>query len=149
MSQPDGKLLASAVGLLSRRDFSRAELKQRLLRRASARVGQAEVEQVLETVQAQGLLSEERFIEQFIRTRAARFGPVRLRHELLRRGVDQERIEAALNAGCGDELARAQALWQQRFKSAPADLRERARQGRFLAARGFTHEVIRQVLAQP
>jgi regulatory protein len=143
VGQPDGKLLRSAVALLSRRDFSRAELKQRLLRRA----GEADVEQVLDTVQTQGLLSEERFVEQFIRARAARFGPVRLRHELLRRGIDPERIDTALRALASDEYASACALCARRFKSAPIDLRERARQARFLAARGFSHDVIRRVLS--
>ncbi len=146
-ARPGSKLLAAAVALLSRRDFSRAELRRRLLRRAQPQVSEVEVEQVLDLVQAQGLQSEDRFTQEFIRARAGRFGPVRLRHELLRRGVDQDRIDAALGAGQGDELARAQALWQKRFKSPATDLRERARQARFLAARGFSHDVIRRVLA--
>jgi len=78
--------------------------------------------------------------------RTARFGPVRLRHELLRQGVDKDRIHAALSAHQGNELATAQALWQKRFKLPATDPRERARQARFLAARGFSHEVIRRVL---
>jgi regulatory protein len=109
-------------------------------------VGQ--IDQVLAAVQAEGLLSEDRFVEGFIRTRQARFGPARLRHELLRRGVDEERVEAALRIVARDEYTSAQALWQKRFESAPADARERARQARFLGARGFSHEVIRKVLAQ-
>jgi regulatory protein len=142
------KLLRAAVTLLSRRDFSRAELRARLLRAAGAGAGaDAEVDRVLETVQAQGLLSEDRFVQEFIRTREARFGPVRLRHELLRRGVAEERIEAALKLHRRDEYAAAHALWLKRFKSAPPDAREWARQARFLGARGFSHDVIRKVLA--
>jgi regulatory protein len=133
--------------MLARRDCSRAELRRRLLRRAQPQVTEVEVERVLDLVQAQGLLSEDRFTEEFIRSRADRFGPVRLRYELLRRGVGEERIDAALAAHQGDELASAQALWQKRFKSPATDLRERARQARFLAARGFSHDVIRRVLA--
>jgi regulatory protein len=143
---PGSKLLGSAVAMLSRRECSRAELRRRLLRRAQPAVTEAEVDRVLDLVQAQGLLSEERFIEEFIRARTARFGPVRLRHELLRRGVDKDRIHAALSAHQGNELATAQALWQKRFKLPATDPRERARQARFLAARGFSHEVIRRVL---
>lgn len=97
-------------------------------------------------MESQGLLSEQRFVEGFVRTRAVRFGPARLRHELLRRGVSEHQIEAALKAHRYDEYAAAHALWEKRFKSAPADRREWARQARFLAARGFSHEVIRRIL---
>lgn len=144
------KLLRSAVALLSRRDYSRAELRARLLRAAGAATDAAEaaaqIDQVLDTVQAEGLLSDDRFIEGFIRTRQARFGPARLRQELLRRGVTEEQIAAALKLVTRDEYATAQALWAKRFQSVPADAREWARQARFLGARGFSHDVIRQVL---
>ena len=45
------------------------------------------------------------------------------------------------------ELERAIQLWRRRFGMPAQDLRERARQMRFLAGRGFSGEVIRQVLA--
>ncbi len=145
------KLLRAAVTLLSRRDFSRAGLRARLLRAgargAAVEADAGEVERVLDAVQAQGLLCEDRFVQEFIRTREARFGPVRLRHELRRRGVDEERIEAALKEHLSDEYTAAHAVWQKRFKSAPPDAREWARQARFLGARGFSHDVIRKVLA--
>jgi regulatory protein len=37
-------------------------------------------------------------------------------------------------------------VWQKRFGQEPADAAERLRQMRFLASRGFSHEVIRRVL---
>ncbi|HEV3020207.1 MAG TPA: regulatory protein RecX [Burkholderiaceae bacterium] len=161
--------MATAVALLARRDFSRAELRGRLLRRAAPPGGPAEahstapglpavarsakagdlaatVEQVLDQVQENGLLCERRFAEAFVRTRAARFGPARLRHELARRGIDPELIEAALLAHQADEFASALALWRKRFKSSAPDEKERARQARFLSGRGFSHEVIRRIL---
>jgi regulatory protein len=116
------------------------------VRAANDPAAEAEVDRVLDTVQEQGLLSEERFVEGFVRTRQARFGPARLRHDLSRRGVSEDRIDAALkSAGC-DEYAAAHALWLKRFKSPPPDARAWARQARFLAARGFSHDVIRRVL---
>lgn len=107
----------------------------------------AQIDQVLDTLQAEGLFSEDRFVEGFVRTRQARYGPMRLRHELLRRGVTAERIDAALKLVARNEFDAARALWQKRFPSAPVDAREWARQARFLGARGFSHDVIRQVLA--
>jgi len=152
VEKPDAALLRAAVALLARRDFARAELARRLLRKANgADTGDAgaarAVERVLDFVQARGLLSEARFIDEFVRARSRRFGPVRLRHELLQRGIGEDLIEAAIRKHQGDEFAIACALCQQRFKSSPADARERARQSRFLAARGFSHHVIRRVLA--
>ena len=102
-------MLRSAIALLSRRDLSRAELRGRLLRAAGAQSGEAgaEIDQVLDEVQALGLLSEDRFIREFVRVRAARFGPMRLRHDLLRRGIDEERIDAALKTHVPDEYSSA------------------------------------------
>jgi regulatory protein len=141
------RLLRAAIALLSRRDFSRAELRSRLLRAAGAQANQGEVERALDAAQAQGLLCEDRLIEGFIRTRQARFGPARLRHELSRRGISDDRIDAALRLAACDEYAAAHALWLKRFKSCPSDdRREQARQARFLASRGFSHDVIRRVL---
>jgi len=161
--------MRAAIALLARRDYGRSELAQRLLRRtqtpeSSARHEHvdrtvftalserrarsvAAIEQVLDALQAKGLLSEARFANEFIRARAARFGPVRLRHELLRRGVQEDLIESALVGQQQDEYARALALWQQRFGAVANEARERARQARFLAARGFSHEVVRRVVS--
>ena len=46
------------------------------------------------------------------------------------------------------ELARAREVWRRKFEQPPQDASERARQSRFLAARGFGGEVIRKVLAK-
>ena len=43
------------------------------------------------------------------------------------------------------ELERAQAVWRQRFGTVATDANERARQMRFLAARGFAGDVVRRV----
>jgi regulatory protein len=145
--KPDRALLRAAVAMLARRDFARTELCRRLVRKSGGPPDLQAVERVLDHLQAKGLLSEQRFTREFVRARAGRFGPLRLRHELLARGVDEAGIEAALRAHQGDEYATALALWSKRFKQAPSDARERARQGRFLAARGFSHHVIRRVLA--
>ena len=45
------------------------------------------------------------------------------------------------------EYERAQDLWRRRFGQAPSDPRERARQMRFLAGRGFDADVIRRIVS--
>lgn len=106
----------------------------------------ARVERLLDTLQAEGLLSEQRFVESRVRVRAAGHGARRIEHELARHGL---KLPAAQQQALRDsELQRAAALWRRRFGSAASDERERARQARFLAGRGFSGEVIRRVLAR-
>lgn len=156
--------------MLARRDMSRAELETRLVpaRRAagadehdsppvaddaagSAVSGQApaatpeEAAAVLDRLAAIGLQSDARFAENYVRGRQARTGSRRLAAELRQRGVDGETIGAALETLGSSDLERARALWARRFEPA-RDPRERARQMRFLAARGFDMAVIRAVV---
>ena len=80
-----------------------------------------------------------------MRARALGHGARRIEHELARHGL---KLPAAQQQGLRDsELQRAAELWRRRFGAAASDPRERARQARFLAGRGFSGEVIRRVLA--
>ena len=46
----------------------------------------------------------------------------------------------------GTEFERAREVWRKKFDAPPKDAAERAKQARFLAARGFSGEVISRVL---
>jgi len=134
-----------AIGCLARREHSRAELARKLAAHGSPE----EIEEVLDHMTELGLLSDARFAEAWVRGKAARFGVARLRHDLARRGVDRDTVEAALAAETGeDELARAREVWNAKFGHTPADGREWARQARFLQGRGFAAEVIRKLLKE-
>lgn len=135
-------LRARAVALLARREHSRAELRERLRPHAES---DAELEATLDECEQRRWQSDDRFASTFVQGRASRFGAVRLRHELGARGVDHAHIEAAMAAVEGSEIDRAFAVWSRRFGAVPTDLKERARQARFLAQRGFSGEVVRQV----
>jgi len=135
----------AALALLTGRDFGRAELTRRLERRGyPARVVAVVVEQLV----AERLLSETRFVEQFIRQHAGRgHGPARIRAELRERGVPDAEVAAGLEAAGEDWVARAREVRRRRFGvSLPGDYAERARQARFLQYRGFSHEQIRAAL---
>ena len=104
----------------------------------------AQVDALLDTLQAAGHLSDARFTDSRIHARQARFGNRRIEQELRSKGVEPD---AATRAELREtELERARAVWSARFAAAPADLREHARQARFLAARGFTASTIERVL---
>jgi regulatory protein len=135
----------AALALLAGRDFARNELAQRLLRRGYPAVT---VAAVVDGLAAQRLLSESRFVEQFIRQHAGRGrGPVRIRVELRERGVAEGDIEEGLQAADEDWAGIARETRRKRFGlSPPGDYRERARQARFLQYRGFSAEQVRAAL---
>ncbi len=162
MKRPPPSLQARALGWLAQREQSRAELRRKLLRVAvqpatavadeaelevNAEQAAAQVEQLLDRLQTQGLLSEERFVESRVRLRAPALGTRRIQMELARHGL---KLPAQpLQQLRDSELERAAQLWRRKFGTAAQDARDRARQARFLAARGFSGEVIRRVLAAP
>jgi len=135
----------AALALLAGRDFGRTELARRLERRGYR---EDVVAAVVEGLVAERLLSETRFVEQFIRQHAGRgHGPARIRAELRERGVPAEEIEAGLDAAAEDWAALARDARRRRFGlSPPGDYAERARQARFLQYRGFSNEQIRAAL---
>ena len=135
----------AALALLAGRDFGRAELFRRLERRGYPA---AVVGAVVDGLVAERLLSETRFVEQFIVQHAGRgHGPVRIRAELRERGVTAEEIEAGLEAAAQDWAAVARDVRRRRFGvSPPGDYAERARQARFLQYRGFSPEQVRAAL---
>jgi len=61
----------------------------------------------------------------------------RIADTLKAQGVDAADIRAALGQSAMDDETALRALWQRRFGTPPADDREKARQIRFLQARGF------------
>ncbi|WP_051304699.1 recombination regulator RecX [Chitinilyticum litopenaei] len=134
-----------ALALLARREYSRAELRQKLLRAAGDEGGEL-VEQVLADFTDRNWLSDERFAEQWAAQRSARYGQNRLRQELRMKGVAGAVLENALAEHAQDETAAARRLWQKKFGTPPADQKERAKQLRFLLGRGFSSEVAYRVI---
>lgn len=139
-------LFARAVALLARRDHSRAELAAKLRRALTDADDAAEVERVLDSLERDKLLSDERFAGTLTRSRSARFGDARIRFDLKSSGVTAATVDRAVASLKGTELERARAVWSRRFGELPRSQHERGRQARFLQARGFSSETIRQVL---
>lgn len=131
--------------LLARREYAVVELAGRLRNKGFV---PATVATVLAALQREGLLSDARFAADFVRNRVHRgYGPVRIRMELARRGVDEalnREVLAGYDGRWPECLDRAR---RKRFGAGlPADLRERQRQARFLQYRGFTADQIRRAL---
>ncbi len=137
-------LRARALRLLAQREHARGELARKLARHCD---DPATIEALLDELERQDLLSPERFAQSLARRRGERYGVARIRQELREHGLAEETVAEQVRELRLTELARARKVWRRRFGSLPEDLGERARQTRFLAARGFPGEVIRRVLS--
>lgn len=137
-------LKGRALRLLSQREHSRVELQRKL----AAHVQEGDdLAAVLDDLQARGFISAERVADSVVNRRAARLGTQRLVQELRSKGLEDDLVRATAERLRATELERAQAVWQQRFGGMPvSSLEERARQMRFLAARGFCGDVVRRVV---
>lgn len=128
---------------MARREYTRHELTLKLAPHAESA---GEIAQVLDDFASRGWLSEQRAAEQIVQARRSRYGMARIRRDLEAKGVPAEVVGTTL-AGLKDgELDAAQAVWRRKFRSAPADAGERAKQARFLQGRGFSSEVITRLL---
>ncbi|HLQ24325.1 MAG TPA: regulatory protein RecX [Acidiferrobacterales bacterium] len=133
------------MDLLARREHSCRELSAKLL---SKGYEPALISEVVVALQAQRLLSDERFTEALIRARRARgFGPVRIQRELQEKGIGDELIEDKLDFSGRAWLEQLDRVRRKKFGNAlPRSLAERAKQTRFLQYRGFSLEQIQRIL---
>ncbi len=140
-----GSLRDRAIRLLARREYARPELEQRLVARGGQR---DEVRAVLDALIAEGLLSDARYARAVVGQKAGSHSRRSIVEGLKAKGVSRENIDAAVAETDLDDDAVLRALWQRRFGQAPADERDKARQVRFLQARGFTLSAILKLLRE-
>ena len=139
MARHQPSLGSRALSFLARREHSRVELARKLAPHAAEG---DDLEALLDALAAKGWLSDARYAEQVIRSKSRRFGPLKLACQLRAKGVDEEVIESGMRAAGLDGLSSIVSVWKSRFRAAPADARERARQMRFLQGRGFPFDEI-------
>ena len=139
-------LKARAVRYLSRREYSRMELQQKLRRYMTEFESDDDLQGVLNDLERKGYLSDERFAQSRVRVRSARYGNMRLAYELKASGVNSELINRAIDELGASEFDRAKQLWLKRFGEPAEDFKERGKQMRYLLARGFSMETARKVV---
>jgi regulatory protein len=105
---------------------------------------EAAVDGLLDWLEANKYLSEARFVESRVNARSHKQGTMLIKAELSRHGLALAPEQAATLRET--EFARARALWERRFGAVAPDARLRAKQARFLAARGFAADVVRRVV---
>ena len=149
--KPEVSLRACALQYLARREYSRAELRGKLLPHVQAdedfkQAPPVKLDALLDDLTARGWLSDERATTQLVHVKRGRFGTQRITHELRQKGIAEELINAALPELKDSEVEAAHSVWQRKFGRLPQDAREKARQMRFLQSRGFSLDTIFRVL---
>ena len=136
------------MDLLARREHSFSELRLKLRRRFGEETPDEILEEAIQRLADEGLQSDLRFAESYLRLRiGAGFGPQRIRLELRERGIDDAMVNQVMAQCDEDWLARASAVYEKKFGHTLAEgPRELAKRQRFLHYRGFNPELIRQVL---
>jgi regulatory protein len=157
-------LKARALRLLSMREYSRKGLAAKLEESAARMLKlkpleedsedlapaiplSTQIEAVLDDFEARGWLSDQRFAEALVRRRSERFGTRKIQDELAQAGVDSSKTADLLRGLKETEYQRAHELWLRKFGALATEQKERARQYRFLASKGFSSDVVSKVVA--
>jgi len=125
------------------REHSRIELGRKLSRYAEEG---DDVEALLDFLEKNNWLSQERFAESLVHRRAGRYGNSRVLAELQQHGLKGEELDELKSGLKETEVARAREVWRRKFNRVPQDAEERSKQMRFLMARGFSQGAIRSAL---
>jgi regulatory protein len=129
-----------ALSFLATREYAAVELVVRLESRGVTR---HLAERVVVQLAEEGLQSDERFTEVFVRSRLERGqGPMLLRAELRARGIDDSLIDRELDQTSAYWIDKAHAAALRHFKAAPRSREDWAAQARYLGRKGFTSEMI-------
>jgi regulatory protein len=144
-------LRTRALHYLARREYSRAELRGKLLPHVQAgqdfeQASPVDLDALLDDLVSHGWLSDARAATQLVHAKRSRFGTQRITHELRQKGIAEDLISAILPELKDSELEGARDVWQKKFGRLPQDVKEKAAQVRFLQSRGFALAVIFKLL---
>lgn len=162
MTEQQAEMRRVALDWLTRRDHSRSEIRRKLARRFDPRNPRqqrrqarqhkedlngeaattlaADIDAVISWLEEYQFIDESRYLGVLLRSALERgHGELRLRQELRQRGLPGPLVEQALAELTVDWFALARQVRERRFGNQPVyEVKEKARQLRFLQYRGFT-----------
>ena len=144
--EPDqSELRRRALNWLSRRDYSEAQLRQRLLRLGG---DMATVQQVINWCKDNAYLSEQRFVDMLVRSRANRgYGLNYIIQECKQQHILPQQVHQCVAALNIDWFTRASEVYHKKFQGAPvADYKEKSKRIAYMLRRGFSHEQIQDLV---
>ncbi|WP_286235042.1 regulatory protein RecX [Thalassotalea sediminis] len=134
-------ILHTGIDLLSRREHSVKELKQKFLQRGYA---SEDFSDVIEFLVANQYLSEQRFTESVFRNRINKgYGAKYIEQELMQKGIDSTMINNVAEEMSVDWQEVATRVYDKKFGTTPiTDDKNKAKRIRFLQYRGFASQEI-------
>mgnify|MGYP001392704654 CR=1 FL=1 len=134
-----------ALDLVSRREHSRHELRQKLNKRFPET--SPIIEEALDKLVLNNILDDERFVEMYLNARARKgFGPKKIEMELYSKKVDSMLIGNAIEA-YESWAENAENELKKKFKGIkPTDYQSKMKQKQFLFNRGFSTQIIERIL---
>ena len=134
----------AALDALARRDHASEDLRRKLLEKGYDAVV---VAPLIDALRAEKLLDDRRYTENFVAYHAARGqGPLRVRADLRRHGLEGTLVEERLDA-FPDWIVHLRKAQLKKFGAKlPGTYADKQRQARFLGYRGFTSAQIRTAL---
>jgi len=139
------RLFLSGMRLLATREHSVKEIVDKLLSKTEfSDIAYAVVDELLENK----YLSDQRFAESYIRSRASKgFGPVKIRSELKNKGISDQLIDEYMDMGSAAWFDAARVQHHKKYGDAPvSDYNHWTKRARFMQSRGFTMEQIQVTL---
>ena len=141
--EKEAEMRQTAMNWLAKRDLSRKEMAQRLLRRFST----MDANPTLDWLEQKGFLNDARFADVFFRSRLERgHGPLRIRQEMQQKGLSAELIEAMFDQYAPDWFELAKQVHDKKFSAALGDAtiaaKDKQKHLRYLQYRGFDMEQI-------
>ena len=144
-SQTFALIYNKALDLVSRREHSCYELIQKLNKRFPETM--PIIEDVAQKLVTNNILNDERFAEMYLNSRARKgFGPKKIEMELNSKKVDSSFIVSAI-AEYDSWAENAENELLKKFKGVkPNDFNSKMKQKQFLFNRGFSTQIIEQIL---
>lgn len=141
------KIRNACLVMLTRRDFSTKELTEKISLKFESR---PVIDQVISTLKTEGLLSDVRFAESFVRARISKGqGKQRIKSEIKHKGIGNELLKQVIDAQDIDWISIAEKVLVKKFGNlVNPDRKEVGKRIRFLQYRGFDFDEISQVMKQ-
>lgn len=142
------QLKKRALYYLSKREYTRLELSNKLSAYANKlEIDDNNLDNLLDDLEKNNWLSDQRFLEQFIHEKKKKFGPKKIAYELQIRGIDTSIIEKSLIKLKEEGYSLIKKIWEKKFNTVPKTKEDKLKQIRFLQSRGFDLSLIHQIIS--
>ena len=138
------EIVSAALKLLAMRDMSRVQFVDKLKKKE---FNEHDINAAIVWCEAEGWLNEPRYAEVAARRLGHKYGASRVAATLRQKGVIDDVVVSTIAAMKDGEFSRAYSVWARKFDALPDTTEVRAKQTRYLQARGFSFAVIKRVLA--